>query len=85
MLQGGILSAAGDVSSAVSVLRACSRDFETQMLRFHAAGALVRAGQLLGGGDGQALIERGSAGIAKEGVKKPLTMVRVVAPGFADP
>ncbi|HLV19845.1 MAG TPA: AAA family ATPase, partial [Polyangiaceae bacterium] len=84
LLRGGLLAAAGALSSAVSVLRACSRDFEAQTFRFHAAGALVRAGQLLGGDEGDAWIARGAAAIAKEGVKNPLAMLRIVAPGFAE-
>jgi hypothetical protein len=50
----------------------------------HTAAARRRLGQLVGGDQGRELIEAADAWMTGQGVRNPVRMTRVYAPGFPD-
>jgi hypothetical protein len=70
--------------SAVELLGQAIEQFERVEMNAHAAAARRRLGQLVGGDRGRELIEAANAWLTGQGVRNPVRMTRVYAPGFPD-
>jgi hypothetical protein len=71
-------------ASAVQLLGQAIQQFESVGMKANAAAARRRLGQMVGGGGGRELIEAADAWMTGEGVRDPVRMTRVYAPGFPD-
>jgi serine/threonine protein kinase len=72
------------LESALRLLSQAIQQFEAVEMKAHAAAARRRLGQLVGGDKGRELIEAGDAWMTGQGVRNPVRMTRVYAPGFRD-
>jgi hypothetical protein len=69
---------------AVQLLGQAIQEFETAEMKANAAAARRRQGQLVGGDKGRELIEAADAWMISQGVREPIQMTRVYAPGLPD-
>jgi hypothetical protein len=83
-VRAGIASVRGDEAASVALLRRAIEGFDQGGLDLYAAAARRRLGQLVGGDEGQALIARGDAWMAGQGIRVPDKMARAFASGFRD-
>ncbi len=69
-----------DHDKAIEILREALAELEEKGLGLHASAVRYRLGQLLGGTEGSALVQRAEKDLRDEGVARPERMVRVFAP-----
>ncbi len=74
----------GDVEDALSILRELEGQFDALDMRLHVEVVRYRHGQLLGGEEGRALLERAESALRALGVVRPPAFVALLAPGFPD-
>jgi hypothetical protein len=70
--------------SALQLLGQAIQQFDAVEMKANAAAARRRLGQLVGGDKGRELLEAGDAWMIGQGVRYPVRMTRVYAPGFPD-
>jgi hypothetical protein len=73
-----------DTASAFQLLGQAIQQFETVEMKAHAAATRRRLGQLVGGDRGRELIEAADTWMIGQGIRNPVRMTRVYAPGFPD-
>jgi hypothetical protein len=70
--------------SAIQLLGQAIEQFETVEMKANAATARRRLGQIICGDKGRELIEAADAWMTSQGVRDPVRITRVYAPGFPD-
>ncbi|HTM22403.1 MAG TPA: hypothetical protein VL172_17905, partial [Kofleriaceae bacterium] len=83
LLNAGADAIAGRDQRAAEQLRAAIAGFDALDTGLHAAAARRRLGQLLGAGDGTALIADGDAFMARQGIRNPERMTEMLIPHWA--
>jgi hypothetical protein len=73
-----------DHAAAVQLLGEATEQFESLEMKAHAAATRRRLGQLVGGDQGRELIEAADTWMKSQGIRNPVRMTRVYAPGFPD-
>jgi hypothetical protein len=73
-----------DHAAAVQLLGQATEQFETLEMKAHAAATRRRLGQLVGGDQGRELIDAADTWMKSQGIRNPVRMTRVYAPGFPD-
>ncbi len=81
MIYAGIQAILGDRGGAIEHLRAAVAGFESTGAQLFHAVAQRRLGELLGGDEGQALIDQADAWFASEGIVRPQRVVGMLGAG----
>jgi tetratricopeptide (TPR) repeat protein len=84
LLRAGACVVRGDVESARKLLERAATGFDGAEMKAYASMTRLRLGQLLGGDEGKALIEREVVWQRSQSVRSPERFARVLAPGFGD-
>ncbi len=82
LLQGGIASVEGNEPLAVGCLEDALDRFERAEMQWYAAVTRRRLGALRRDEPGHALFEQATAWMASQGIKDPIRITRMLAPGF---
>jgi serine/threonine protein kinase len=82
MLRAGVLRVRGDESSAASLLRDATSSFERVDMALHANVARRALGALLGGAEGETLVDTADAWFQEQSVKRPDGFMAMLAPGL---
>jgi hypothetical protein len=82
IIRAAIAHQKGDEETATGGLRDAVRAFDTLQYKMYAAAARRQLGRILGGEEGQALIERADVAMGEEGVVNPERIAAMLAPGF---
>jgi len=82
LVRGGIASIRGDESTSVARLGEAIDGFDEVGLHLYAAAARRQLGQLLGGEQGQTLIQRADVWMAEQAIRVPEKMVRAFVSGY---
>jgi tetratricopeptide (TPR) repeat protein len=82
LLQGGIASVEGNEPLAVQCLEAALAQFERAEMQWYAAVTRRRLGELRRDERGQVLLDHASSWMALQGIKDPIRITRMLAPGF---
>jgi hypothetical protein len=80
LLSAGVAAAQGDEASAIARLDAAIAGLRGAGLALHAACALRRKGELVGGGEGRALMAEGDELMRAEGITDPARWCAMYAP-----
>jgi serine/threonine protein kinase len=83
LLRAGAAACSGDRESAAAILRQVLATFDAAGMLLHAAVARRRLGECLAGADGRAMIEQADAVMRDHGIRNPLRLAALNAPGFA--
>jgi serine/threonine protein kinase len=81
-IRGAAAVARGDAGSARRLLGEALTRFEAAAMRLHVAGVRRRLGEVIGGGEGQALIASADAWMAAQNIRDPARFTALFAPGF---
>jgi eukaryotic-like serine/threonine-protein kinase len=84
LLRASILGARGRPEESLRHLDQAMRGFDAADMALYAACARRRKGQLLGGEEGQRLIEAAEAAMREQGITNPARWTALYAPGFSD-
>ena len=76
----GIAAARGDTSRAASMFAEAVTQLEAVDMSLYAAGSRRRLGEILGGDEGRAQIERADSWMRQQGIQNPARMADVFAP-----
>jgi eukaryotic-like serine/threonine-protein kinase len=82
LLQGGIASVEGNEPLAVQCLEDALDQFERAEMQWYAAVTRRRLGALGGADRGHELFAQATAWMAGQGIKNPIRITRMLAPGF---
>lgn len=77
-LRAGVARRRGDEAGAATGLRAAAQAFEAAELTMHAAAATRRAGKLIGGDEGRAMVAAASARMTQEEIVDPSRLSRAL-------
>jgi eukaryotic-like serine/threonine-protein kinase len=83
-IRAAIAGARRDLVRAVALLDKATEAFTSADMFSHAAATRRRRGELLGGDEGQALVEESNAWMTSQGIQNPPRMTAMYAPGFPD-
>jgi serine/threonine protein kinase len=81
LLRSGIAAARGDPAIAVSLLDSAEKEFEAVDMLMHAAAARRRRGELIGGSEGQTLVETAERAMRDQKIQNPAAFAAMLAPG----
>jgi hypothetical protein len=81
LLRAGVAASTGDTASAITRASSAEEDLQGLAMNLHAAAAGRRRGELVGGEEGEALIEASDAFMAEQGIKDPPRITAMLAPG----
>lgn len=81
LVRAGIASVENRSEDAARSLSDAERAFEAVDMALYAAVARRRRGELIGGDEGQALVERADDWMRGEGIRNPSGMAMMLAPG----
>jgi hypothetical protein len=81
LLRAGASALRGDSGAAQAALRTAAAEADSAGMALYAEVARHRAGELLGGAEGQALIDPALAALRNRGVQEPARWAALVAPG----
>ena len=81
LLRASLAATIGKKEQALTRLALVESDFENLDMRLHAAVARRRHGQLLGGKEGDSLVQEADLFMASQDVRSPERMADLVAPG----
>jgi hypothetical protein len=84
LLRGGVAFARGDRAAALAHVDKAAQNYEAGEMRLHAAVARRRVGQLRGGDEGRAIVSESEWWMTDQGVRNPLKLARIIAPGFGE-
>jgi hypothetical protein len=82
LLQAGVAACRGDLAGAATILGDAAALFDAAGMSLHAAVARRRHGECLSGENGRKLIAQADAAMTGRGVRNPLRMTALYAPGF---
>ena len=78
-IRAGIAAACGDRATAVRLFADAVSDLEAVDMNLYAAGRRRRLGELLGGAEGQAQVERADSWMRQQTIRDPARMANVFA------
>jgi tetratricopeptide (TPR) repeat protein len=84
LVRAGISAAQGDRPNAMSLLGGAAARFEAADMGIYAAAARRRLGRLLGGTQGQALVNQADTWMLEQKVVHPGRMTAMLTPGFPE-
>jgi hypothetical protein len=84
LLEAGVASLRHDRVEAARRTREAIDGLEAVDMHLHAAAARRRLGELLGGGEGRALIDQADTWMTAQQIVHPVRMTRMHAPGFPE-
>jgi hypothetical protein len=84
LLDAAVASLEGRTALALHCLHAAVDRFDRADMQLYAAVARRRLGTLQDGTGGRELTQRAEEWMAGQGIKNPVAMTRMLAPGFAD-
>ena len=79
-IRAGIAAARGDTSRAASVFAEAVTQLEAVDMNLYAAASRRRLGEILGGDEGRAQVERADSWMRQQGIQNPVRMADVFAP-----
>ena len=82
-IRAGIASARGDRSRAATLFAEAVQGLEAVDMNLYAAASRRRLGQILGGEEGRAQLERADCWMNQQGIRNPARMADVFAPVVA--
>jgi hypothetical protein len=85
LIRAGVANCKGDLDRAKRLLEEALSGFVASELGLFAAATRRRLGQLLGGDRGNSLVAEADHWMTTQGIRNPMRMTAVYAPGFADP
>ena len=81
LLDAGASTLRGDTARAIDRLKRSEALFDHADMALHAAAARRRRGELIGGAEGEQLIEAADAWMRQQHIASPERMVAMLAPG----
>ncbi|KYF83865.1 hypothetical protein BE20_00040 [Sorangium cellulosum] len=81
-LRAPLAALRGDMAAALSFLERAATRFDACEMALYAAAARRRRGELIGGDEGRALVEAAELWMTGQGIKDPVRMTALFAPGF---
>ncbi|WP_428262548.1 serine/threonine-protein kinase PknK [Haliangium sp.] len=85
LVRAGMAACRGDAELAAAGLARAAQDLDRGDMPLLAAAARRRRGQLVGGADGQRLIDDADAAMNLRGIARPAALTRMLVPGFSEP
>ncbi len=82
LILAGVANMRGDLKGAMDLLATGDRHATAMDMKLHAAVARRRQGELLGGDEGARLKQDADAFMTSQGIKNPIRMTAMLAPGF---
>lgn len=82
LLRAGAAACRGDRKGAAEILRQAIATFDAAGMPLHATVARRRLGECLAGADGRTMIEQADAVMMDRGIRNPLRLTALNAPGF---
>ena len=83
LLRAGAAACRGDREGAAAILRQAIATFDAAGMPLHAAVARRRLGECVAGAEGRAMIEQADTVMTDRGIRNPLRLTALNAPGFA--
>jgi eukaryotic-like serine/threonine-protein kinase len=84
LVRAGAAALLGDAAGAASLCEGAAHQLDAAGMALYATVARWRLGQLLGGGEGYALVTAANEWLRAQQVREPRRLAAVLAPGFAD-
>jgi len=84
LVRAGAAAGAGDLDDAARLLGEATGALDGAGMALYATLARWRRGQLLGGGDGYALVTAANEWLAAQRIREPRRLAAVLLPGFPD-
>ena len=84
-IRAGIASAKGETATAAGMLSQALEGFELADMGLYTAVCRRCLGQTIGGERGQQLVTEGDTWMLSHGIKNPVRMTQMMAPGFFEP
>jgi len=84
LISAGLAVLGGDLDAAAAGYRSAVLGFDAVDMMAHAAVARWRLGELVGGDEGRALVDRARAALTAEGIVRPERVLAMFAPVAAD-
>ncbi len=84
LLRAGVANLRGRSEEAVRQLATAEGGLEAADMRMYAAAARRQRGRLLGGAEGEKLVQQADALMKAEGVREPARIAAVLVPGFPE-
>jgi hypothetical protein len=84
LVEAALAAIEGRVHEAVAKLADAEGRLGAQRIGLYAAAARLRRGELLGGDEGRAVVAAADEDMRSRGVRDPVRMTAMLAPGFAD-
>jgi hypothetical protein len=81
MLRAGVAATRGDRATALALVSAAERSLHAADMELYAAAARRRRGEVLGGNEGQTLVESADLWMGEEGIRNPERMTAMLIPG----
>lgn len=81
LIRASVASIRGDRDTAIQVLQSAEEGLEAVDMAGYAAAARRRRGELIGGDQGKSLVEAADSWMGSQGVKNPVRMTNMLAPG----
>jgi serine/threonine protein kinase len=82
LVLGGVAAARGDLPLATARLEEAGRGFEAAEMALYQQASRRRAGEIAGGDAGEAAVAAADDWMREQGVRSPVRMVGMLAPGF---
>jgi len=83
LLEAGVLELEGHRARGIETLREAIAELDGQSVCLFAAAGRLRLGEMLGGAEGKALLDRARTEMTEEGIAKPEKVARLFAPFLA--
>jgi hypothetical protein len=81
IVEAAVENAAGSRATAIGALRAAIESAEAANMSMHATAARHRLGELLGGSDGEKLVETALGALGAQGIRNPQRWLAIYLPG----
>jgi hypothetical protein len=85
LVQAGLACRRGNTDGAAHRLRQAIDRLTAVELRLHAGAARRQLGRLVGGEEGDKLVQESDAWMAAQGIRNPERVTQGIAPGFPEP
>jgi serine/threonine protein kinase len=84
LIRAGIAALRGQKEETLALFVAAEKEFAAADMNLYASVTRRRRGQLLGGEEGQALVDAADAWMREQEIREPARIAATLAPGFAD-
>jgi eukaryotic-like serine/threonine-protein kinase len=82
LIRAGIARQRGDDERAIALLEKSAKDLDAAHMRLYATVSRRHLGALIGGDRGRQLVAQSDEWMAKQQIKNPAKMIKLLAPGF---